>query len=248
MKPPWLFTISFEVLSSSRNSVSRPPARRQYPPPNGAVFAKKYMEGTSHLVTSLVWLLLVCMWYLRRDTTQQKTGAYTFYTAPEESEVSITSRMEAEDEAMSPMEVLLMLFPDVEPQLLEAAFQEANGHLEQSVELLLTAMFFSSLETCQASVEAGSEDTLPQPGEDGSWADLPPPPPGSGGLSDLQLTELNDMQGEDATDQVLALTVPPGAAPGELIRFATPAGTIVAEVPEGVVPGQPFFVKLTTVA
>ena len=141
-----------------------------------------------------------------------KTGAYTYYTAPEESEVSITSRMEAEDEAMSPMEVLLMLFPDVEPQLLEAAFQEANGHLEQSVELLLTAMFFSSLETCQASVEAGSEDKLPPPGEDGSWADLPPPPPGSGGLSDLQLTELNDMQGEDVADQVLALTVPPGAS------------------------------------
>jgi hypothetical protein len=40
-----------------------------------------------------------------------------------------------------------MLFPDVEPALLEAAFQESNGHLEQTVELLLTAMFFSSLDT-----------------------------------------------------------------------------------------------------
>jgi len=46
-----------------------------------------------------------------------------------------------------------MLFPDVEPALLEAAFQEANGHLEQTVELLLTAMFFSSLDTNAASME-----------------------------------------------------------------------------------------------
>ena len=63
--------------------------------------------------------------------------------APEESEASVAARMEARDEALSPMEVLVLLFPDVEPALLEAAFQEANGHLEQTVELLLTAMFFS---------------------------------------------------------------------------------------------------------
>jgi hypothetical protein len=193
----------------------------QYPPPDAETFAKKYLEG-----------------------------CYTYYTAPEEGEESITSRMEAEDEAMTPMEVLLMLFPDVEPALLEAAFQEANGHLEQTVELLLTAMFFSSLETSQASMEAGSADALPPPSADGSWSDLPPPPPGSGSLSDLQLTELNDLQGqgEDLTDQVLSLTVPPGAVAGDLIRFATPAGAIVAEVPEGVEEGAPFFVKLQPVA
>ena len=64
------------------------------PPPDAETFAKKYLEG-----------------------------CYTYYTAPEEGEESITSRMEAEDEAMTPMEVLLMLFPDVEPALLEAAFR-----------------------------------------------------------------------------------------------------------------------------
>ena len=96
----------------------------RYPPADGAAFARKYLEG-----------------------------CYTYYTAPEESEASVAARMDAQDEALTPMEVLLMLFPDVEPALLEAAFQEANGHLEQTVELLLTAMFFSSLDTNAASME-----------------------------------------------------------------------------------------------
>jgi hypothetical protein len=47
--------------------------------------------------------------------------------------------------------------------------------------------------------------------------------------------------------QVLALTVPPGATAGDLVRFVTPAGAIVAEVPHGVSEGQPFFVRLQPV-
>jgi hypothetical protein len=180
--------------------------------------------------------------------TKYLSGAYTYYTAPEESEESVAARMEAQDEALTPMEVLLMLFPDVEVSLLEAAFQEANGHLEQTVELLLTAMFFSSLETNQAQVETNTD-------MDASFlavqaADMPPPPPpgaGNGmqaGVSELSKFELDNKTGEDMMDQVLALTVPPGAVAGDLVRFVTPAGAIVAEVPEGVEEGQPFFVRL----
>jgi len=47
--------------------------------------------------------------------------------------------------------------------------------------------------------------------------------------------------------QVLALTVPAGAVAGDLVRFVTPAGAIVAEVPEGVEEGQPVFVRLQPV-
>lgn len=53
---------------------------------------------------------------------------------------------------------------------------------------------------------------------------------------------------ERARLQVLALTVPPGATAGDLVRFVTPAGAIVAEVPHGVSEGQPFFVRLQPVA
>jgi hypothetical protein len=49
--------------------------------------------------------------------------------------------MEAQDEALTPMEVLVMLFPDVEVALLEAAFQEANGHLEQVTPLISSSSF-----------------------------------------------------------------------------------------------------------
>ena len=156
--------------------------------------------------------------------------------------------MEAEDEAMTPMEVLLMLFPDVDQAVLEAAFQEANGHLEQTVELLLTAMFFSSMETGQASLEIDSVDQLSPPINDERREKQPSPPPGRRGLSDLQLTELNNMETSAMADQVLALTVPPGAVGGDLIRFATSVGAIVAEVPEGAQEGQPFFVKLQPVS
>jgi len=70
----------------------------RYPPKSANEFARKYLNG-----------------------------GFTYYTAPEESDASVALRMEAQDEALTPMEVLLMLFPDVEPALLEAAFQEANG-------------------------------------------------------------------------------------------------------------------------
>mmetsp|Transcript_25369 Transcript_25369/g.30064 ORF Transcript_25369/g.30064 Transcript_25369/m.30064 type:complete len:524 (-) Transcript_25369:201-1772(-) len=204
----------FQVLGED------PKKALKYPPKDASTFANKYLSG-----------------------------AYTYYTAPEESEASVAARMDAEDEALTPMEVLLMLFPDVEVSLLEAAFQEANGHLEQTVELLLTAMFFSSLEMNQAHMDANTEldanflavHTNP---------DTPPPPPGGdgngmqGGVSELSKIEMGDKNGDDMMDQVLALTVPPGAVAGDLVRFVTPAGAIVAEVPEGVEEGQPFFVRL----
>ena len=112
---------------------SLPPPFVTVPPPDAETFAKKYLEG-----------------------------CYTYYTAPEEGEESITSRMEAEDEAMT-LWKYCSCFPDVEPALLEAAFQEANGHLEQTVELLLTAMFFSSLETSQGAHGSGFGGRAPAP-------------------------------------------------------------------------------------
>jgi hypothetical protein len=60
----------------------------------------------------------------------------------------------------------------------------------------------------------------------------------------LSKFEIGDKTEEQMMDQVLALTVPPGAVAGDLVRFVTPAGAIVAEVPEGVEEGQPFFVRL----
>jgi hypothetical protein len=189
----------------------------KYPPKDAAAFATKYLEG-----------------------------CYTYYTAPVESEASVASRMEAQDEALTPMEVLLMLFPDVDPALLEAAFQEANGHLEQTVELLLTAMFFSSLDTNAAQFDFEDPAGFLPSASAADGAARPPAPPG---LSDLASSELGEMRsnGEDLMDQVLALTVPPGAVAGDLVRFVTPHGAIVAEVPEGVEEGQPFFVRLTPV-
>ena len=76
----------------------------------------------------------------------------------------------------------------------------------------------------------------------------PSPPLGRRGLSDLQLTALSNIETSAMTDQVLALTVPPGAVGGDLIRFATSVGAIVAEVPEGAQEGQPFFVQLQPIS
>jgi hypothetical protein len=86
--------------------------------------------------------------YPPKDATEFATkylsGGYTYYSAPEESEESVAARMEAQDEALTPMEVLVMLFPDVEVALLEAAFQEANGHLEQVLLFFYLPLFFLS--------------------------------------------------------------------------------------------------------
>ena len=39
-------------------------------------------------------------------------GCYTYYTAPEESEASVSARMDAQDEALTPMEVIIYYISD----------------------------------------------------------------------------------------------------------------------------------------
>ena len=79
-------------------------------------------------------------------------------------------------------------------------------------------MFFSTLATGAANMDmeggGGAGAPPPPPPLD---ANQPPPPPG---LSDLQLHELET----GAQDQVLALTVPPGAVAGDLVRFQVGRG------------------------
>ena len=74
------------------------------------------------------------------------------------------------------------------------------GHLEQTVELLLTAMFFSSLDTNAATFDA---DYVPEPGGTPGLggADVPPPPPSMSQLSSAELAEQHSA-GKDMMDQV----------------------------------------------
>ena len=153
----------------------------------------------------------------------------------------MAAKLEDEDEALTPMEVLLMLFPDVEPALLEAAFQEANGHLELTVELLLTAMFFSTLATGAANMDMEGAAPPPPPPLD-AGVDAPPPPPA---LSDLQLHEL---ESGEVQDQVLALTVPPGAVAGDLVRFQVRGGHVWGRVACGGGGGVPAYQPVCTYA
>lgn len=70
---PFLLIPCFSTVIFLRIQNNNP---NRYPPADGAVFARKYLEG-----------------------------CYTYYTAPEESEASVSARMDAQDEALTPMEV-----------------------------------------------------------------------------------------------------------------------------------------------
>ena len=68
------------------------------------------------------------------------------------------------------------------------------------------------------------------------------------GLADkptsLALPTLPTMASGETKQLLLEVAVPPGAAPGQILQFQTPAGAVQAAVPPGLKPGQTFQVQI----
>lgn len=186
-------------------------------------------------------------------------GKLTDYAAPKIKE-GFDEVMMRPDRATTHFQALASVFPNLPHEVIFAVLEAANGSLDAAVDILLE----SGLHLWD---EPSPSNQTPPPPPSNKGGAKPKPKPRTkdrGGnkenqekknkdkaeenIEDAKLSELQERNLQELSDveedYVLAINVPPGSGPNALLKITTTIGTVHARVPEGVMPGQSFFIKL----